>query len=87
MTGQSWPLAGMRRRRVRALKISRPSGFGRLAGIPPVKGDSGSDGAPDLPLNQAEGEQARQITMTRAWMRRLDCTNRGATASEPLKAP
>jgi hypothetical protein len=30
---------------------------------------------------------ARQITVTSAWMRRLDCTNRGATASGPLKLP
>ena len=43
--------------------------------------------AADLPLDQAKISRARQITVTSAWMRRLDCKNIGATASGPLKAP
>jgi len=31
--------------------------------------------------------RAKQITVTSAWMRRLDWTNSGATASGPLKLP
>jgi hypothetical protein len=53
MTGGSRPLARMIPDG-QGLEDQPAGGFGRLAGIQPVEGDSGSDGAPDLPLNQEE---------------------------------
>jgi hypothetical protein len=69
------------------LEDQPPGGLGRLADIQPVQGEVGGDGAADLAFDQAEDQQGRQITVTSAWMRRLDCTNSGATASGPLNAP
>ena len=87
MIGGSWPLAGSSRKPARAWKISRPVG---LAGWPTYSSWRTTAGAMARRTSRSTRQKissARQITVTSAWMRRLDCTNSGATASGPLKAP
>jgi hypothetical protein len=64
MTGGSRPLARMIPDG-QGLEDQPADGFGRLAGIQPVEGDRGSDGAPDLPLNQAERWCSRALEARR----------------------
>jgi hypothetical protein len=64
MTGGSRPLDRMIPDG-QGLEDQPADGFGRLAGIQPVEGDRGSDGAPDLPLNQAERWCSRALEARR----------------------
>jgi hypothetical protein len=79
--GREQPQAGQ------DLEDQPSGGLGRLADVQPLEGEVGGDGAPDLPLDQAEDQQGQAEYGDSAWMRRLDCRNMGATASGPLKVP
>jgi hypothetical protein len=65
------------------LEDQPPGGLGRLADIQPVQGEVGGDARRTWRSTRQKISRARQITVTSAWIRRLDCTHSGATASVP----
>ena len=69
------------------LEDQPPGGLGRLADVESVERAGGRDGAPGLPLDQAEDEQRQADYGDQRLDAPVGRRNMGATASGPLKVP